>query len=58
TKLKALHKEFNIPTVCKPPPMSLITTLVCDKLDDDITQENGPDTIKTFLALDGLQVPR
>ncbi|KAJ6502919.1 hypothetical protein C8R47DRAFT_969770 [Mycena vitilis] len=58
TKLKALNAELSIPVVRKPPPLSLITTLVCDKLDDDVNQANGPDTIKTFLALDGYQVPR
>ncbi|KAJ6517188.1 hypothetical protein C8R47DRAFT_1254494 [Mycena vitilis] len=58
TKLKALNAELSIPVVRKPPPLSLITTLVCDKLDDDVNQANGPDAIKTFLALDGYQVPR
>ncbi|KAJ7729856.1 hypothetical protein DFH07DRAFT_969376 [Mycena maculata] len=55
TKLKALNKEFNIPTVRKPAPISVI---VCDKLDDDVNQGNGPDAMKTFLALDGYQIPR
>ncbi|KAJ6572926.1 hypothetical protein B0H10DRAFT_1659118, partial [Mycena sp. CBHHK59/15] len=36
TKLKQLNKAFNIPTVRKPPPLPVITTLVCDKLDDDV----------------------
>ncbi|KAJ7630047.1 hypothetical protein DFH06DRAFT_1140788 [Mycena polygramma] len=58
TKLKALNAELSIPVVRKPPPLSVITTLVCDKLDDDVNQANGPDAIKTFLALDGYQVPR
>ncbi|KAJ7133795.1 hypothetical protein C8R46DRAFT_1235384 [Mycena filopes] len=58
TKLKGLNQEFNIPTVRKPPPISLVTTLVCDKIDDDVMQANGPEAIKTFLALDGFQVPR
>ncbi|KAJ7621922.1 hypothetical protein DFH06DRAFT_1009665 [Mycena polygramma] len=58
TKLKALNAELSIPAVRKPPPLSVITTLVCDKFDDDVNQANGPDAIKTFLALDGYQVPR
>ncbi|KAJ7100702.1 hypothetical protein B0H15DRAFT_876835 [Mycena belliarum] len=58
TKLKELNKQFNIPTVRKPAPMSIITTLVCDKLDADVNQANGPDALKTFLALDGYQIPR
>ncbi|KAJ7486808.1 hypothetical protein FB451DRAFT_1534883 [Mycena latifolia] len=58
TKLKQLNKDFNIPTVRKPAPISVITTLVCEKLDEDVNQANGPDAIKTFLALDGYQIPR
>ncbi|KAJ6474303.1 hypothetical protein C8R45DRAFT_1160581 [Mycena sanguinolenta] len=58
TKLKELNKQFNVHTVRKPPPISIVTTLVCDKIDEDITQGNGPDTIKTMLALEGHQIPR
>ncbi|KAJ7633203.1 hypothetical protein FB45DRAFT_745629, partial [Roridomyces roridus] len=58
TKLKELNKQFNIPTVRKPPPVSVATTLICDKLDDDVNKTNGPDAMKTFLALDGYQIPR
>ncbi|KAJ7257231.1 hypothetical protein B0H12DRAFT_1218504 [Mycena haematopus] len=58
TKLKALNKRFDVHTVRKPPPISVVTTLVCDKLDEDINQANGPDAIKTFLALEGHQIPR
>ncbi|KAF7352008.1 hypothetical protein MVEN_01163000 [Mycena venus] len=58
TKLKELNTEFNVGTVRKPPPISVATTLVCDKLDEDINQADGPDTIKTLLALDGHQIPR
>jgi hypothetical protein len=53
--------ELNIATVRKPPlaPLkSVITTLILDKLDADVHQANGPDAIKTFLALDGYQNPR
>ncbi|KAJ6590245.1 hypothetical protein B0H10DRAFT_1961177 [Mycena sp. CBHHK59/15] len=52
TKLKQLNKAFNISTVCKPPPLPVITTLVCDKFNDDVNQGNGPDAMKTFLAID------
>ncbi|KAJ7074927.1 hypothetical protein B0H15DRAFT_792575, partial [Mycena belliarum] len=58
TKLKQLNKEFNIPTARKPPPLPVVTTLVCDKLDNDVAQLNGPEAMKTLLALDGYQVPR
>ncbi|KAJ7113473.1 hypothetical protein C8R44DRAFT_930096 [Mycena epipterygia] len=58
TKLKALNKELNIPTVRKPPPLPVVTTLVCEKLENDVTQGMGPEAIKTYLALDGYQVPR
>jgi hypothetical protein len=50
--------ELNVSTVRKPPPISVITTLVCDKLAQDVNQANGPDALKTFLALDGYQIPR
>ncbi|KAJ7478048.1 hypothetical protein B0H11DRAFT_1726137 [Mycena galericulata] len=58
TKLKELNKHFNIPTVRKPPPLPVVTTLVCAKLENDVVQGNGPEAMKTFLALDGYQVPR
>jgi hypothetical protein len=50
--------ELNVSTVRKPPPISVTTTLVCDKLAQDVNQANGPDALKTFLALDGYQIPR
>ncbi|KAJ6495490.1 hypothetical protein C8R45DRAFT_824118 [Mycena sanguinolenta] len=58
SKLAELNREFNVPTVRKPPPIAVVTTLVCDKLDQDVNQANGPDAIRTFLALDGFQIPR
>ncbi|KAF8178853.1 hypothetical protein K438DRAFT_1604419, partial [Mycena galopus ATCC 62051] len=58
TKLKELHLELDIPVVRKPPPLPVVTTLVCGKLDDDVAQGIGPDAMKTFLALDGYQIPR
>ncbi|KAJ6538057.1 hypothetical protein B0H19DRAFT_1217911 [Mycena capillaripes] len=58
TKLKELMTELNVSTVRKPPPISVITTLVCDKIVQDVNQANGPDALKTFLALDGYQIPR
>ncbi|KAJ7921356.1 hypothetical protein B0H13DRAFT_2230598 [Mycena leptocephala] len=36
----------------------IVTTLVCDKLDNDIAQGIGPEAMKTLLALDGYQIPR
>ncbi|KAJ6578465.1 hypothetical protein B0H19DRAFT_1371260 [Mycena capillaripes] len=58
TKLKELMTELNVSTMRKPPPISVITTLVCDKIVQDVNQANGPDALKTFLALDGYQIPR
>ncbi|KAJ7161858.1 hypothetical protein C8R43DRAFT_880590 [Mycena crocata] len=58
SKLKELNREFNIPTVRKPPPMPVITTLVMDEIGDDRTKGKGPEVIKTFLALKGYQIPR
>ncbi|KAK7046463.1 hypothetical protein R3P38DRAFT_2508022 [Favolaschia claudopus] len=58
TKLKELNSQFDVPTVRKPPPLAVATTLIMDKLDEDINGANGPDAIKTFLAMDGQQIPR
>ncbi|KAK7064871.1 hypothetical protein R3P38DRAFT_2411054, partial [Favolaschia claudopus] len=47
TKLKELDAQFNVPTLCKPPPLAVATTLIMDKLDQDVNGANGPDAIKT-----------
>ncbi|KAJ7780178.1 hypothetical protein DFH07DRAFT_794080 [Mycena maculata] len=43
TNLNNLNKEFNIPTTHKPPPLPVVTTLVCAKLENDLAQGNGPE---------------
>ncbi|KAJ6611237.1 hypothetical protein B0H10DRAFT_1809969 [Mycena sp. CBHHK59/15] len=58
TKLKELNTQFLTPTVRKPPPLPVATGLVLDKLDNDVMQGMGPQAVKTFLALDGYQIPR
>jgi len=58
TKLKSLNKKYDIPTVRKPPPLPVATTLICEKLDQDQVMANGPNTIQTMLAVDDNLIPR
>ncbi|KAJ6500212.1 hypothetical protein C8R47DRAFT_1317489 [Mycena vitilis] len=58
TKLKELQQQFEIPRIRRAPPLPVITTLVCAKLENDVTQGMGPEAVKTYLALDGYQIPR
>ncbi|KAJ7868284.1 hypothetical protein B0H13DRAFT_2558781 [Mycena leptocephala] len=53
--LKLSEKEISCPEAT---PLPVVTTLVCDKLDNDIAQGIGPEAMKTLLALDGYQIPR
>ncbi|KAF8572791.1 hypothetical protein K439DRAFT_1650089 [Ramaria rubella] len=59
TKLKQLHNEFNIPSArkCKV-PFDQIKQLVIEKVSQDVTGTNGPETIHTKIALDGAIIPR
>ena len=59
TKLNELHNKFNIPSARKPPPDTVITSLVLDKLASDIEQRNGPNEVAKMIAADGeYVVPR
>ncbi|KAF8590776.1 hypothetical protein K439DRAFT_1328789, partial [Ramaria rubella] len=59
TKLKELHKEFDIPSACKCQiPFDEIKQLVIEKVSHDVTGTNGPETIRTKIALDGAIIPR
>ncbi|KAF8575518.1 hypothetical protein K439DRAFT_1543862, partial [Ramaria rubella] len=53
TKLKQLHNEFNIPSACKcKVPFDQIKQLVIEKVSQDVTGTNGPETIRMKIALD------
>ena len=49
TKLKELHKLYQVPTVRKPPPEAIIISYAEEKLAEDVTQCQGPSTIKQLL---------
>ncbi|KAK6984658.1 hypothetical protein R3P38DRAFT_3103542 [Favolaschia claudopus] len=58
TKLKALNKQFKIPTVRKAPPVEVARQAIIDKVVMDVTQQNGPNYFKTLLQQEGIMVPR
>ncbi|PBK79024.1 hypothetical protein ARMGADRAFT_1003824 [Armillaria gallica] len=61
TKLNDLNNHFGIMSSRKTGKVmsqSVATSLVIDKLEEDIHNRNGPDSVKTFLAQDGFNIPR
>ncbi|KAJ3978906.1 hypothetical protein F5890DRAFT_1576117 [Lentinula detonsa] len=52
TTLKKLNRQFKVPTVNKPPPLPVSTTLVTKVVADDIAAQNGPSTIQQNLCLE------
>ncbi|KAF8585392.1 hypothetical protein K439DRAFT_1615934 [Ramaria rubella] len=53
TKLKQLNNEFNIPSACKCKiPFDQINQLVIKKVSHDVEGTNGPESIRTKIALD------
>ncbi|KAM5544839.1 hypothetical protein V8D89_001737 [Ganoderma adspersum] len=57
-KLKQLNHKYNIPTSRKPPPLPTATTLVCAEMATDLHRRRGPDAVKSWLALQGFNLPR
>ncbi|KAK0209431.1 hypothetical protein IW262DRAFT_1302385 [Armillaria fumosa] len=56
TKINELNNQFGIMSACKTGKVmlqSIVISLVVNKLEEDIHNQNGPDTIKDFLAQDG-----
>ncbi|KAJ3780282.1 hypothetical protein GGU10DRAFT_279651 [Lentinula aff. detonsa] len=49
TKLKELNHQFNVPTVRKPPPLPVATTIVSETVAQDIAGQNGPSTIQQII---------
>ncbi|KAJ3991960.1 hypothetical protein F5050DRAFT_1801932 [Lentinula boryana] len=59
TKLKELNHQFNVPTVRKPPPLPVATTIVSKTVAQDIAGQNGPSTIQQIIRNgQGVQIPR
>ncbi|KAF8577093.1 hypothetical protein K439DRAFT_1622354 [Ramaria rubella] len=59
TKLKQLNNEFNIPSACKCKiPFDQINQLVIEKVSHDVKGMNGPESICTKIALDGVIITR
>lgn len=59
SSLKTLNSKFGVPTVRKPPPLHISTTLVAAKMAENVTSRNGPQTIQTQISLqDGVKIPR
>ncbi|KAI0752401.1 hypothetical protein C8Q80DRAFT_1266961 [Daedaleopsis nitida] len=58
TKLKELNKKYNIPTVRKPPSYEVATSLVCEKVGQDLHRRNGPSEVAKKLAVEGHAIPR
>ncbi|KAJ7145060.1 hypothetical protein C8R43DRAFT_953510 [Mycena crocata] len=59
TTLKKLNREFNIPTVKKPPPQHIASTLVAEAMASNVSSRNGPQTVQTQISLqDGIKIPR
>ncbi|OSD03275.1 hypothetical protein PYCCODRAFT_256220 [Trametes coccinea BRFM310] len=58
TKLKELQAKFNIARVRKPPALPTATTLICEKMAEDLHRRRGPNIVKSLLAVEGHQIPR
>ncbi|KAF7371801.1 hypothetical protein MVEN_00036800 [Mycena venus] len=58
TKLKELNRKFNIPRIRKPPALEVARQAVIDKVQLDVSQQNGPNYFKTLLQQEGLMIPR
>ncbi|KAJ7664124.1 hypothetical protein B0H14DRAFT_2425134 [Mycena olivaceomarginata] len=57
--LKTLNRTFKVPTVKKPPPDYIKTTLIAEIVTNNISSQNGPQTIQTQISLqDGTKIPR
>ncbi|THU88708.1 hypothetical protein K435DRAFT_679314 [Dendrothele bispora CBS 962.96] len=56
--LKKLNQKFQVPTVKKPPPTPISTTIVCKYINANLTSGNGPATIQRRIAqLEGVLIP-
>ncbi|KAJ7260158.1 hypothetical protein C8J57DRAFT_1637757 [Mycena rebaudengoi] len=59
TTLKKLNREFDVPTVKKPPPDHIASTLVAEATMNNVSSRNGPQTVQNQISLqDGIKIPR
>ncbi|KAJ7203020.1 hypothetical protein GGX14DRAFT_332273, partial [Mycena pura] len=59
TTLKKLNREFNVPTVKKPPPQHIASTLVVEVMANNVSSRNGSQTVQSRISLqDGIKIPR
>ncbi|KAJ7239533.1 hypothetical protein C8J57DRAFT_1086260 [Mycena rebaudengoi] len=57
--LKKLNREFKVPTVKKPPPDHISTTLVAEVIVNNVSSRNGPRTVQDQISRhDGTKIPR
>ncbi|KAJ7658239.1 hypothetical protein DFH06DRAFT_1472887 [Mycena polygramma] len=57
--LKKLNREFEVPTVKKPPPPHIATTLIAEVMTNNVSSRNGPTTIQNQISRqDGIKIPR
>ncbi|KAJ7091599.1 hypothetical protein C8R44DRAFT_835770 [Mycena epipterygia] len=57
--LKKLNRQFNVPTVKKPPPEHIASTLVAAVTINNVSSRNGPRTVQNKISLqDGTNIPR
>ncbi|KAJ7105543.1 hypothetical protein C8R44DRAFT_942644, partial [Mycena epipterygia] len=57
--LKKLNHQFNVPTVKKPPPEHIASTLVAAVTISNVSSRNGPRTVQNKISLqDGTKIPR
>ncbi|KAJ6596378.1 hypothetical protein DFH09DRAFT_1244311 [Mycena vulgaris] len=56
---KSLNRDFKVPTVKKPPPEHIASTLVAEVMTSNVSSRNGPQTIQTQISLqDSIKIPR
>ncbi|KAJ7857105.1 hypothetical protein B0H14DRAFT_2352385 [Mycena olivaceomarginata] len=56
--LKKLNRGFKVPTVKKPPPDHIASTLVAEVMQNNVSSRNGPRTVQNQISLqDGTKIP-
>ncbi|KAJ7879946.1 hypothetical protein B0H14DRAFT_2566466 [Mycena olivaceomarginata] len=59
SSLKRLNRKFKVPTVKKPPPVHIASTLIGEAITHNVSSRNGPQTIQNQLSRqDGIKIPR
>ncbi|KAJ6491125.1 hypothetical protein C8R45DRAFT_1062181 [Mycena sanguinolenta] len=58
TTLKGLNRKFRVPTVKKPPPDHITSTLIAEVMSHNVSSRNGPRTVQNQISLwDGTKIP-